>query len=590
MIRTKRLTLIMALLIIIFSSAIALAAATTEQTAPPDPDDIIVQNYIGISDTVWLSDGLISGDIVKVYDIDDKKLGQATASSESVTVKIAQLGVEGGTIKVSVTSKGKLESVLVEKSFDEEGQSTATLDVTNIEEVQNNVGISDTVQVTGLRSGDIVKVYDIDGNKLGQATAYSAFPASVTVKIAQLGVDAGTIKITVTSRGKLESDPAPIDYEAETQSLILAAENINIKNNAGQLDEVIVQGVAGDVVKVYSDAELKVLLGKATVAKGAPIPTSATVRIKQLGSTAGSVYVTIANKGKSESEAIEKVYDAEAKSDAPTEISVTNNLEMPDEVVVQGVAGDVVKVYSDADLKVLLGQTTVAKGASSATVRSKQLGSKAGSVYVTITSPGEGESEATEIVYDAEQKSDAPTVTTVDNNVGMSDMVTVTSTPGDVVKVYSDAELKVLLGQTVAKNISATVRIKQLGSTAGSVYVTITNKGKGESHATKFDYNAETVSEAPDADKILIINNPNPGLDVAIVYGLTSGDIINVYSNVSCIPGVLIRTSVPVAANQTQVVIDGIPQLTVSGGTVYLTRTSTGKTASSPTPKAFLAE
>ena len=38
---------------------------------------------------------------------------------------------------------------------------------------------------------------------------------------------------------------------------------------------------------------------------------------------------------------------------------------MSDAVTVTGTAGDVIKGYSDAELKVLLGQTTVAEGATS---------------------------------------------------------------------------------------------------------------------------------------------------------------------------------------------------------------------------------
>ena len=586
MIRTnlRKITLLMAFLSIIFFSTIALAA--TEPTVAPDANNITVQNNVSIADTVKVSN-LSSGDIVKVYDIDDNKLVQATALSASVTIKIPQLGMEGGIIKVSVTSKGKLESDTTEKSFAEEAQSTAPAasDIT----IANNAGIVDTVQVTDhLSSGDIVKVYnDADKTtKLGQATAYST---SVTVKIAQLGSEAGTIHVTVTSRGKLESDPTPKYYEAEIKSEAPAVGGISVINKAGQLDTVTmglpVVLQAGDVMKVYSDAELKVLLGQATVATG---DTNVTVRIRQLGSTAGSVFITLANKGKGESDATEKDYAAEAKSGAPTVNNVTNNVGMSDTVTVTGTSGDVVKVYSDIELKVLLGQATVA-ASGTATVRIKQLGSTAGKVYVTIASTGQGESDATEKDYAAEAKSTAPAggdITAV-NNVGISDTVTVTSAAGNVIKVYSDAELKVLLGQTTVAEgaASAAVRIKQLGSAAGSLYVTITSTSKGESDATKKDYLAEAISEAPDLEHILIINNPNPGHDLVIVYGLASGDTLKVYSDANVQLGV----DATVALNQTQVVID-IPQLGISGGTVYITRTSGVKLESSKTQKAFLAE
>ena len=380
--------------------------------------------------------------------------------------------------------------------------------------------------------------------------------------------------------------------------------NITVTNYAGISDTVGVVNIAsGDsvTIKVYADPDLKRLLGKATVAKSA---STVTVSIKQLGSTAGSVYVTQTSKGKSESDPTQCDYNAEIRSDAPdvNNIVVTNNAGSLDTVVVNGITtGDsvTVKVYSDPYLNVLLGQAKVNKNSvnpTSAKVSIKQLGTTAGSVYVTQTdiSKGQSESDATEQDYIAEAKSIAPGPSNilVANYTGSPDTVTVSNlATGDTIKVYSDPDLKQYLGKATAKNTTAMVNIKQLGSGGGNIYVTITNSGLLESKATVYTFDAEAQSEAPDSHKILIINNTDLGHDLVVVYGLSSGDTITVYPNANCVPVEALGTDT-VTSGQTQVVIDLFDLPSASGGTVYLTRKgeAVGMLESNPLAKAYSAE
>ena len=526
----KILTLIIAFFVINLSSTIVLA---TDHSLTPSLNNIIVQNNAGMPDTVKVVN-LLPGDIVKVYtDVAlNNKLGQATAISTSATVSIQQLGSGAGSVYITVTSRGKLESdPTIAIAYIAEAKSDAP---TGTITVTNNSGMSDKVKVVGLQPGDIVKVYSDAAltNKLGQATVIFT---SATVSIEQLGSGVGSVYVTVTSRGKLESDPTiAIAYIAEAKSDAPTG-TITVTNNAGIPDTVKVDSVKpGDTVKVYADLGLLTFLGKATVAAGA---ASATVNIKQLGLLAGTVYVTLTENGKLESDpTIAIAYIAEAKSVAPTGIiTVTNNAGIPDTVKVEGLtAGDIVKVYSDSGLTILLGQAA-AKGTGTtgiATVSIKQLGSLAGTVYVTLTSSGKGESDyANQPVgssYAAEDKSDpiAGTIT-VTNNSGIPDTVKVESlTPGDIVKVYQDLGLTILLGQaTVAKGAaSATVSVKQLPE-AGEVYVTITNTNKCESNGTKQTYGDEIKSPTPDTGDFTVTNNAGISSTVMVDY-LQPGDIV----------------------------------------------------------------
>lgn len=85
--------------------------------------------------------------------------------------------------------------------------------------VNRPAGQNDTVTVTGLVVGDIVKVYDsaTGGNLLGSVTTASG-QTSTVVSIAQLGASAGRVYVSVSSIGKGASARTAKDYAAEADS------------------------------------------------------------------------------------------------------------------------------------------------------------------------------------------------------------------------------------------------------------------------------------------------------------------------------------------------------------------------------------
>ncbi|MCM3786027.1 S-layer homology domain-containing protein [Neobacillus mesonae] len=185
-----------------------------------------------------------------------------------------------------------------------------------------------------------------------------------------------------------------------TPSDVIAASAITVTNNYNSNDTVGVTGLAaGDVVKVYNTASKAQVLGTATVAEG---QTAATVTINQLGTGAGSVYVTVTKPGKAESAVTEKAYLAEVvKTAAPaaSAITVTNVTGGADTVAVSGLeAGDTVNVYTSSTGTTVAGTEIVAEGETVATV-SLELNEAGGDIWVTVTKADQSESDRTIKAY-----------------------------------------------------------------------------------------------------------------------------------------------------------------------------------------------
>jgi hypothetical protein len=89
--------------------------------------------------------------------------------------------------------------------------------VNNMDIVNNLAPTADTVTVSQLNAGDVIKVYDsaAGGNLLGQSPPVANGLTSELVSIAQLGTAAGQVYVSITSTGKTESTLTVKPYEAE---------------------------------------------------------------------------------------------------------------------------------------------------------------------------------------------------------------------------------------------------------------------------------------------------------------------------------------------------------------------------------------
>lgn len=568
----------------------------TEAKYPEEPrstaiekEAVTITNNAQKSDTIYVS-GLSPKDTVKVYSAQTggTLLGSKTVSStgSDVTITVKQVGSAAGSVHISVTSKGYLESKRIEVPFDAEPQS-AQLEPDNIV-INNNVRSADTIYIPGLSGGDVIKVYSEQGKVLATknvgSTAYDA-----TISVPQLGIEAGNVYITVTSKDLGESTAVQVEFEGELASEKPNSGFITVTNNSGKADTVYVTGLSpSDVVKVYNKQTKGSLLGSATVSSTG---YEATVSIPQLGSASGAVYISITNAGRNESTRVPVTYLEEGSSPdiAPSNITVTNNVGKADTIFVFGLTeGDMVKVYNKKDTGNLLGSATVARSATDVTISISQLGTSAGSVYVSITNSGKLEGTRVKADYPAESKSntlDTNSVTVV-NNSGAADTIYVIGlTEGTVVKVYSSSGSLLGSATVATSKTDATVTIAQLGTGAGSVYLTITQPGAQESGKTKIDYSAEGTSSGPNINNISISNNVGKA-DTIYISNLTPGDIVRIYN--APIQGNIIGTAT-VASSATDITVN-VAQLGTTSGSIYVTITNSGKSESPRTKAEYKAE
>jgi hypothetical protein len=575
------------------SSRVQVGYLAEGKTSSISADDVIVTNNSGKADIVYVS-GLNANDTVNVYDsaVGGNLLGTATVASDatSATVSISQLGTSAGNIYVSRISKNESESDRVQVAYSAIA-TTTELNANNIV-VANNAGANETVQVSGVTEGEVINVYDsaVGGNLLGTATVASG-ETSATITTSQLSAMGGNIYVSLTDPNELESNRVEVDYSAEAQSDPVDVNNVTITNNCGAADTINLTGLSqNDIIKVYDSAQGGNLLGTATVASG---DAKATISIAQLGTSAGNVYISRTSTNKTESSRVTVPYLAEALSSAPSasNIIVTNNAGIDDTVQVTGLsANDIVDVYDSAQGGNLLGTSTVGSTGEGTTVSIPQLGSTAGSIYVSVTSTNKNESVRTQVGFAAEASSTAPVANniTIVNNAGIAGTVTVNGLSGnDVVNVYDSAQGSNLLGtSTVEKyGTQATVSVANLSANGGNVYVSVTSTGKLESVRTEAAYSSELVSATPNADNITVVNNAGIASTVT-VSNLQPNDIVNLYDSAQ--GGNLLGT-VTVAANSMNVTAS-TTQLNASGGTIYVSVTSTGKTESSRTAVQYNAQ
>ncbi|HAN10120.1 MAG TPA: hypothetical protein DCP90_05865 [Clostridiales bacterium] len=565
-------------------------------STPPAPTAITVaNNFKGTNDNIEVT-GLEEGDVIKLYTVSKAGIviGTATVGVEetSANISIVQLGTAAGTLYVSVTSTNKLESIRTAKTYTTE-PTTTELASSRITVKNNIAGTNDTVDVTGLAEGDVVKVYNVlsGGGVIGTATVGEG-ETSVNIVIAQIGIEAKNIFVSITSTGKMESKRTSKAYESEI-SITPAATVIAVTNNyTGNDDTVAVTGlVEGDTVKVYNVAIGGVAIGTATVGSGL---TSATVAIPQIGTGTGSIYVTVTSINKLESKRTAKIYIIEPTSTAPvaTAITVTNNyIGTDDKVTVTGlIEGDIVKVYSATTGGVLLGSEIVSSGETSATVTISQIGAGTGPLYVSVTSQNKLESKRIAKTYTTEPASTVPLITaiTVTNNyAGTDDTVVVTGlVEGDTIKVYNVSTGGTAIGTATVGvgETSKAVEIAQLGASTGTIYITLTNTNKLESKRIAKAYATEPTTTAPMG--ITVKNNATGTNDTVVVTDLIEGDIVKVYSVAR--EGTAIGTRV-VGEGETSATVT-ISQIGSGVGSVYVSVTSPNKLESKRTIKAYTSE
>lgn len=542
------------------ATAVAPAAVSAEDAGSSN-ESIVVANNVTLKDTVTVKNVPAKAK-VNIYKADGKTLiVSKTASKEGDLEIVIPGGFTETTINVTLTENQKLESKLVPVTVPAEVQSKFSNDTTavstkpadtNVTEsgdikVTNNTDLKDVIDVTGLAPKDVIQVYtDSEKKNLLKKATVAAGKDSVSIVIGKFAEDVTAVYVTKTSVNALESAPIQLVLAEETQSAALTADNkVVVKDLLTGKDTVVVEGLeAKDVVKVYKDEEKTTVLGKGTVKAGATSVTFNTTELEGIEED-GEVFVTVQKYNETESEAFPVVVEKPTATDIEFTVGAKNNLKGKDTVTVSGLqAKDVVKVYAEGEdgEPVQIGQAT-AKGVE-VTVSTKEL-TGFENVYVTVTRPGYYESETNlNDETPSENAVEHPDVTALTSVTGKAinaptakDSVVVEGlTEKAVVKVFSDAEGKTLLGQATVKAGTTSVTIaptKDLKDIE-KVYVSVANDGELDSSAAEDERYVEVTVEEPSKTEITntmvftAVNNVN-GKDVVTAKGLTEKDIVNVY-------------------------------------------------------------
>ena len=101
--------------------------------------------------------------------------------------------------------------------------------------VENNkTGAKDTIKVTDLTEGDIVKVYNVakDGEAKATSEAVAEGGKEATIEVKDLlESTGGTVYVTVTKPNKDESSRTAVKYATEPVTKAPAADTITVANN-----------------------------------------------------------------------------------------------------------------------------------------------------------------------------------------------------------------------------------------------------------------------------------------------------------------------------------------------------------------------
>lgn len=263
--------------------------------------------------------------------------------------------------------------------------------------VTNNYGKADVITLKNLKTNAIYKIYK-DANKKTLLYSFKATKATESKSINQLSATAGAVYISVAIPGYYDSALTKVNYKAEKLPSI-AAKYVSVTNNYNAKDKIVLKGLTkGRTYTIYADAGLKkkIATHKAT-------GTTGTITVNQLTANAGAIYVVVSQSGYQNSAATKVTYKAEKlPALSAKNVTITNKVKS-DKIAFKGLKkGFTYTVYSDSKLKKKL--TSFTATGTTKTVTVKQVGVKAGSVYVVVSKSGYLPSSATKVNFKKQSK------------------------------------------------------------------------------------------------------------------------------------------------------------------------------------------
>jgi beta-N-acetylglucosaminidase len=149
--------------------------------------------------------------------------------------------------------------------------------------IKNDTRILDSIYVSGIGKGYVIRIYNSRGYLLKAQTSKSS---SMTLFVNQLGAFSGKISLTSTRPYRRTSAKTYVAYAAE-QTPSLFANQISVTNNRGMSDVISIKGLKKeDVIRIYQSN------GKQIVSKISE-GYSTKLSVNQLGTFSGKIYVTV---------------------------------------------------------------------------------------------------------------------------------------------------------------------------------------------------------------------------------------------------------------------------------------------------------
>jgi len=542
-----------------------LATYESEISQKPASENITVVNNSGSADTIDIT-GLTDKDIVYIYNksYTSSPVKTLTATSDTVSTTIDQLGAVPSYIYVSIKSEYKRESPKTPVKYDGEPASSEILNA-NVT-VTNNISTFDVINISNLVLGDIVRVYTDDFDETPIATCTVDSDTAI-IQIPQLSEEKGSIYISLQSLGFLESERTQINYLEEPTSDMLNSNNVTIVNNLGTNDSITVKNLTiGDTITIYPELDGEIpIISKTSDSDTMTLPIS-------LVQNSGFLYVSLTNAGMNESKRIKISYSSVTSSKPnSSDIEIINNYYSTDDIITVKnlTAGEIVNIYTVAkDGEPIMSATAET---DTVTISTPQLGLNEGSIYVSVVNPNELESDRVKKLFLPEIVTTQllSTQITIDNNYETSDKITITGlSAGDLIKVYTSGDGGLPLLSELANDTSVTFYIDQLGISAGNIYFSIQKSNEHESKLLKKSYDSEYSTSVK---SILITNNYSGINDQIKISGLVTGEIVKIYSATNS--NKIIATGIASG----DVLILPVSQLGTSSGYVFFTITSLNK-------------
>ncbi|WIL39069.1 hypothetical protein QN089_02080 [Kurthia sp. YJT4] len=225
-----------------------------------------------------------------------------------------------------------------------------TLD-TNVIAVQNNKGTSDYITINELSTKDQVAIYT-DAAMKKKIYSTTAKSSTLKIKTKSLKDAGGTLYVSIKHSwlskadiGKLTYAASP-NYTAPLQNTS-TLELVNIKD--GQDIFKIKRPIKNATYRVYEDAAKKKRLLQVTAKSTATISTNVEIPKDYSLHMPQTVYVTVQEKGKKESRAIDYT-SVDPEGIAPlkaSQVTITNNKNYADVIKITGLqTGDMITVRS----------------------------------------------------------------------------------------------------------------------------------------------------------------------------------------------------------------------------------------------------